>query len=288
MGYALLGPVIEAASGEAYQDYATQHIFLPLNMTGTTADYVSDLHGHTSSGYGRLVEHHYLKVGERRSLQSFIPVVGIHTTAEDMCLFVASHFDGNETLLSDSTKREAHRTQWAVNGGYDHGMEFGLGFEIQTVGERRIIGHTGHLAGHESATFFDPQERIAVSAFTNSRDGESSHMVRGIFEVFDFFSRATGEKDTFEHFTGRYTNIFSSIEILSNGAQIIVIDPDGWEPFGWHEELERVDDATLRITTPGSVMNRGEVVQYMHDKKTRRPTNTIRFAGTTMYREDNK
>jgi CubicO group peptidase (beta-lactamase class C family) len=36
LGYALLGPVIAAASGQTYEDYVSEHIFAPLDMSHST------------------------------------------------------------------------------------------------------------------------------------------------------------------------------------------------------------------------------------------------------------
>lgn len=284
LGYALLGQVIETVSGQRYPDYIDAHILQPLGLTNTFADYKPVLAGRTATAYGVRFEHHRTSMEPRLPTKALAAAVGTHTTPEDMCRFAAVHFFDNDLLLNNWTKKEMQRKQWDVDRGYDNGAAFGLGFEIQTIGNRRVVGHSGHLAGYCTATFFDPYARLAVSVAANCKDAPSVSMVRGIFEALDWFSlHATSRTPrTVARFNARVRNATSTVEIIATKGQLAAIDPDDWEPFTWLEELEHVNPSTLRVSTAGSIFNEGEFLHYTFADDV---VQAVRYAGFTMLAE---
>ena len=166
--------------------------------------------------------------------------------------------------------------------GRDFGTEFGLGYRIQRVGGRKLIGHDGHLAGHVTATFFDPDARLAVSAASNAKDAPILQIINGIFEAIDWFARNAPAKKNLAKFNTRLRSDTGSVEVIAGKNKIVATDPDSWRPFNLLEELERVDSKTLRIVTATSTFLTGELVSYKFDKNVIR---AVRYAGLTMVPE---
>jgi CubicO group peptidase (beta-lactamase class C family) len=283
LGFALLGQIVEAASGQKHVEFVTEHIIKPLNLKSTFADYAPALDKRLATAYGVPYEHYRPVLWPRQTTNAFASAVGIHATTEDMCQFAAAHFFGNDKLIGNRLKREAQRTHWTASG-YDQGMALGLGFEIQHIGERRVVGHGGHLAGYLTATLFDPHGQTAVAVLANSKDAPSTQIARGVFEALDFFAKHAGKPTpkNLARFNTRLCNATAAVEIVATGNRIAAIDPDDWEPFTWAEELTQIDASTLRVSTSGSVFNTGELVRYTFEKDGVR---SVKYAGATLLPE---
>jgi D-alanyl-D-alanine carboxypeptidase len=285
LGFALLGQVVETASREAFAEYVIKHIIKPIKLKDTFVDYTPEIDTRLATGYGLLFEHQRLVLEPRSSARALVSAIGIHATPEDICRFAAAHFFGSEVLLNDRLKREMQRSQWVLTRGYDSGMEAGLGLDIQYIGERRVVGHTGHLAGHLTATFFDPHERLAVTVAANCKDAPSVQIVRGIFEALDWFTRGPDQSTPkrLTRLAARLCNATAVVEVVAANQRIVVIDPDDWEPFTWYEELELVNSNTLRVTTSGSTLNEGELISYTFSGNTMQ---SVRYGGATLLPEN--
>lgn len=262
LGLALAGQIIEAASRQEYGAYVREHIIKPLGLHDTFPDYTPALQPRLATGYSLAHEQVRRPLMPRLPTRAFAPSVGIHATPADMCRFAAAHFFGNETILSDISKKEMQRVQ-SIGHGLDAGWEYGLGLERQTIGERQTVGHSGHLAGYQTATFFDPQARLAVSVAANARDAEIIKIVRGIFGTLDWFAAHAGRSvPERARLNARLCNPIATLEVVAAPGGIAIIDPDDWEPFSFAETCELIDPDTLRITTAGSSFNEGEIVRY--------------------------
>jgi Family of unknown function (DUF6879)/Beta-lactamase len=210
--------------------------------------------------------------------------VGLHASVEDICRFAASQFGGNGTVLGERSKKEAQRTQSVVTSGRHMGIEFGLGFRLQTKLGRRLAGHDGHLLGHLSAMFFDPEARLAVGVAANAQDAPSVQIVNGIFDTLDWFARNVAASATPEltRFSARLRGDTGSIDVIAAADHLAAIDPDRWDPFAASDTLMPIDTHTLRVTTSGNFDQIGELVTYTFDKGVVR---AVRYAGLTMLPE---
>ncbi len=287
LGFSLLGQIIEEVSNCSYATYVAQSILSPLGLQPMILDYTPKIKDQIPTGYGILLDRRRGAISERLPARGLIAATGLYATTEDMCRLVGALSPGHALPINDHMKHEMARTQQRLTGGYDQGTEFGLGLEIQTIGKRRVVGHSGHMAGHLTATYLDPKDKIVVSVASNTKDAPSTCMVRGIFGALDYFLHPDAPTNISQNrsFSVRLCNEVSTVEIVHNGIDIVAIDPDDWEPFAWYEKLEVLNDTTLRITTPGSIYNEGELLQYVFAGDA---VESVRFAGLTMWPKVNE
>lgn len=284
LSFALLGQVVGAVSGEPHADYVNRHIIAALKLKDMSADFVPALQQRLPTGYGVPFDRERPVLAPPRPTAALAPAMGVHATTEAMCHFAAAQFFGDERLLPDVLKREMQRAAWHVNSGYDSGTEAGLGLEIHQIGNRRVVGHTGHLAGHVSATFFDPYDRLAVCVAGNCKDLPVMLMVRGVFEALDWFTAEPPAPARLARYQVRACGPTAVVDIVAAGHRLSVVDPDDWEPFTWGEELEIVAPGTLRIVTPGSIQSEGELIQVTFDSGTD-VVKTVRYGGVLLVPE---
>lgn len=156
--FALLGAIIERASGMSYGDYINQNIFVPLNMKDSFAD-ISKLSKHTNKaiGYTYKNENSEFVGDERRENDktngTFIgPAGGIYSSAKDLLSYFKAI--NNHSLVNKQTQKALHKKQ-AKNYGY--------GFYISDTS----IGHGGVYPGVGSRFTYYPKTDYYVIVLSN-------------------------------------------------------------------------------------------------------------------------
>lgn len=267
IAYGLLGQVIEACSGERYTDYTRRRIIDPLGLADTGPELDDHARerlatGYTTRRFGR----------PRRPLPhvttgALAAATGFYATAEDLCRYAAAHCLGNETLLSDASKREMQQPYWRPA---QSDVSYGLGFDILDLGERRLVGHGGGFPGFITRTMFDPKDRLVVVVLTNDSSGAADPLARGIVRLIDLAQRkgaeAAGEPaGGRERFTGRFVDTMGCIDVVAFGGALLALSPDADDPAQFVAELAVEDGDTLRMTTAPGFASPGEAIRYTRD-----------------------
>lgn len=282
-GFTLLGQVVENVAGTPYNDYVIEHIVKPLGLDGTGPEYTEAIDGRLVTGYSRRdVDKQRLPIDvvDTRAMSA---ATGFYSTVGDLCKYTTAHYPNSDQLLTTASKREMQRIAWKVANTTED-EAYGLGFEIEKVDERNMVGHGGGFPGNITYTLFDPKDEFTVTALTNAIDGPAGSMVKAIVRVIDWFQKNYVEKPERDltKFNGRYMNIFSISEIVTYGDTIVSISPDSWEPFKEPEELEYVDDSTLKTTKANGYYSAGELAHFTFDED---KVTKIVDAGATMLPE---
>ncbi len=292
-GYGLLGMLVEAVSGMPFNSYAEEHIIAPLALKNTGPEVKDSIKSRLASAYTRV---EWTCNKERLLLDSTIDTralsaaTGFYSSAADLCRYFSAHIPGSGELLDDETKKEMQRTQWPVtNSTFD--QEYALGLQIDKVGRRRVIGHAGGFPGHATRTLCDPRAKIVVSTLSNCIDADPTAICRAVFSFFDHFeknARAAKQLDAsqierIDRFQGRFINLFKVMDVLPNGDELIGFNPGSWTPLSEVEDLEIVDDNTLRMKRGNGFAFEGECLPYSFDSGGR--AGTIKCGGYTMYAE---
>lgn len=183
LGFALLGQIVEVASGMEFQDYTRRHIFEPLGMNGAVWEYERAPAVRLALGYDWMddawvempLEHH----------GAFGAMGGLITSIEDFARYVALHLsawpprsDLDGGPLRRSSLREMHQP-WRFatlmpDFQYPNGRRcpaarayaFGLGWTRDCDG-KVMIGHSGGLPGFGSNWTMMPDYGLAVMSFDN-------------------------------------------------------------------------------------------------------------------------
>lgn len=285
-GYSLLGQLIAVVSGIPYNQYVTDNVVKPLNLTATGPEFKPEIESRLVTGYSRQ------EINKTRlpiapiDTRGMAAATGFYSTAADLCAYFTAHFVGSGKLLDDESKKEMQRVQFhADTPDQDNDEDYGLGLELEHLDERKTIGHGGGFPGHITKTIADPKDQIVVVALTNCLGGPASAVAKGIFNCLDYFNENVKDeapKHDVSHLEGRYIDLWSMLDIVITGDKIAVAFPDSWLPLVSPDELERINNHTFKIAKTGSFYSEGEMVKF--NVKDSRVQN-ITYAGMAMQPE---
>ena len=159
-GYALLGLVVERASGQSLRDYAAEHIFKPLGMTHTEfRDDHTQLIPHRAIGYQPSAS------GYRISQPEFDVVGdgGVYSTIEDLVKWDANFESGRVGGRDGVAQLEA---PGRLNNGQT--IPYALALTVGELGGTSTYSHRGAYGGYRSAMLRVPSRSLSVITLCNT------------------------------------------------------------------------------------------------------------------------
>lgn len=276
IGYSLLGLIIAAVSGLSYHEYVMSHIVEPLGLLNTGPEWDESRAAEYASGYsGRLtsVERRALPHVDTRAMAA---ATGFYSTAADLVRFAAAHFDGDERLLSEASKRVQQREHWRTDPAESAAAGYGLGMIVEKIANRQLIGHSGGYPGHITRTIFDPVDRFAVSVLANAIDAPASALAVGVLKLLDAAlagaAAESGSNDSGDaavdrtvdpsRFIGRYANLWEVVDIVQLGNRLVALNPASADPLVGLDDLAVISDDTLLISRGSGFGSIGELMHF--------------------------
>ena len=269
VGYSLLGLIVEHVSGTPFRDYVIAHVIGPLGLTDTGPDLDEARRGDYAAGHTALAYANERIPIDHIDTGAMSAATGLYSTASDLARYAAAHFEGDDRLIGADAKRQMQHGEWKIDGTES---EYGLGFEIVTIGERRVLGHGGGYPGHITRTYFDPKDRLAVCVFTNAIDGPALGMATAAIKLVDLARRSepdpaaagAGAVDL-DTFCGRFASLWSVYDIAVLGGRLYQLSPGLIDPTLAPTRLEVVNSDTLRIADTVGYGSRGETMTFDRD-----------------------
>ncbi|MBU1298030.1 MAG: serine hydrolase [Bacteroidetes bacterium] len=181
--YTVAGEVIEAVSGQTWEDFVKKHI---LERVGMTTSNVRQTEAEARLRRGNIATTHAKIEGVVRPVNPFTsdntnPAGGINSNAADMAKWMIVQLDSgrisNETrLFSSATAKELwtmvvptpittpppELAPLRINfSGY------ALGFGVRDYRGIKVVTHTGGLPGYVSRVTLMPEQRLGITVLTN-------------------------------------------------------------------------------------------------------------------------
>lgn len=187
-GYAMLGRVIESATGRRSSDVVTERIIEPLGLTRTTWDLDEIGADQTVAMPHRVVDGVAVHEGtEPLPNGGFAPMGGLWSTAEDLARwidFMCDAFpprDGEDrfgAVLSRSSRRELQQVHRAFTAPSLHhgpdgrlrgvGVGYGMGLNrLHHMDLGPVVTHSGGLPGYGSNMRWLPERGVGIVALAN-------------------------------------------------------------------------------------------------------------------------
>jgi CubicO group peptidase (beta-lactamase class C family) len=187
IGYAILGAALARAVGRPYVDYVQDRILQPLGMNHSAFQPNDQIQKELAKGYmvakGKVDSETPAREHAGRGYK--VPNGALYTTVEDLARFVAFEMgDGPESVLSKSAISKNLTRIITTNPGLDSG--YGIGFQVQRMGETIVYGHAGGVAGYQAVAFFDRQSKVGVIVLRN--------VTGGAFDLHNILVKGFAEK----------------------------------------------------------------------------------------------
>jgi D-alanyl-D-alanine carboxypeptidase len=268
IGYSLVGLAIEAVTGSSYSAHVQVAVVDRLGLADTTPEWDPDRAGQYSAGHTGLLDGEDSRLAvphvDTRAMAS---ATGFTSTARDLTTFGAAHFTGDPALLSDGAKRLMRRPESEIRAHGQDPRYYGLGLDLRTLGERRLIGHGGGYPGQITRTWIDPEDQVVVSVLTNAVDGPADALARGLFGLLDLALAAPEDGDRLpaeqlQRYTGRFANLWGVTDVALLGGRLVFLHPGAPEPAEEYAELTVADADTLRLEAVPGFGSPGETVDY--------------------------
>lgn len=173
MLYMVAGQVIEAVSGQAWNEFVRDRLFKPLGMDRSNLS-IHDIDENENAAW----PHQYIK-GEvqtipRRDFDNVGPAASINASVYEMTQWMRLHLGepgklGDTQLIEDSTIREIHRPQSAipVTDPFNEIAAYCLGWGVRLYNDRLISRHAGASDGMNSFIVLVHEENLGVVVVTN-------------------------------------------------------------------------------------------------------------------------
>lgn len=178
--YLVAGEVIEAISGQPWEDFVSRRILTRVGMTG------SNVRHSAANASGNIATPHAAVDGSVRAIKPFDsdntnPAGGINSSAEDMARWLTVQLahgqlpDGSR-LFSEATWRQLTSLVTPIQIA-DPPPElaalrpnfrgYALGLDLRDYRGRKALMHTGGLPGYVSRVMMIPEERLGIAVLTN-------------------------------------------------------------------------------------------------------------------------
>jgi hypothetical protein len=157
LGFDIAAQIIEKVTGMPYYEYLKQKLFIPLQMTSTTAN-PDDLAGNPNTARGNL-----FGLTELPYKVPYIGAGGIYTNAVDLVKFVQFHLNfgrvNNNQLLAVKYLNEMY-TPFIINN-------YALGINIDLSNDSYSLFHNGSGYGFGSSMKWYPEYGIGCVVLCN-------------------------------------------------------------------------------------------------------------------------
>ena len=196
--YLVAGEVIEAVSGESWEDFIATRILGTLGMTDTRPRYPEPSHR------GNLATPHARVEGTVQSVTPFDsdtvnPAGGIHSNVREMASWLQvqlarGRLRNGSRLFSEETSRQL----WSIVTPRPIGTPppelgetrpsfygYALGFNVQDYRGHRLVTHTGGLPGYVSRLAMLPNEGVGLIVLTNQESGAAYDAI--VYRVLDHY-----------------------------------------------------------------------------------------------------
>jgi CubicO group peptidase (beta-lactamase class C family) len=196
--YLVAGEVIEAISGQSWEDFVTTRILKPAGMTTSNVRHSDALKG------GNVAAPHAAIDGKVRRIAPFDsdntnPAGGINSNAEDMAkwmnvLLAHGRLPDGSRLFSETSWRELTTIVTPLSAGNPapelvaqraNFRGYALGLSAVDYRGRKMLMHTGGLPGYVSRVMLVPDIGLGIAVLTNQESGAAFDSIA--YRVADHF-----------------------------------------------------------------------------------------------------
>lgn len=172
--------LVERISGINFEQYCSEHIFLPLGIQNASWHVEPDQSDRTAMPYdykkGKFLSYGYYDV-------PFYPSGGLRINIQDLAKFFIAFINhgsyGDMRILKRETVEEMRRIQYPDIASFQ-----GITWYYAPLDGKQYLGHSGMIYGVSADMYFDPAKQLGVILFinTDSKDKTLIDLFRRFFK----------------------------------------------------------------------------------------------------------
>jgi CubicO group peptidase (beta-lactamase class C family) len=184
LAFALLGQIVELLEARSWGDVVTERILAPLEMTMTGL--APDKRGR-ALGYQVHPHTGVATLEPQFDLKATAPLGGLWSTVADLGRYASFVADPIDEILAAGSLEEMCRPLIMTDvQGWTRA--YGLGYDLQRMGERVLAGHGGAMPGFLAGLWVGRQDRVGAVVFANSTAGAepvalASQLVKAVLDA---------------------------------------------------------------------------------------------------------
>ena len=199
--YIVAGALVEAVSGQSWEDFVAQNILKPVGMSDAHTSYDKNaanrvsLHERNSASLQGLGAQSVLNRGEAVVIA---PAGGINASASDLAKWMNVQLargklpDGKQLFSKEQADvmwtpvvvvpPEGPRRMAALKPDM---QAYALGWYVEEYRGHKIVRHTGAVAGALASLYLIPEKNVGIAVTINSEDGAG--MVSVVYHMLDHY-----------------------------------------------------------------------------------------------------
>ncbi|MCI5084081.1 MAG: beta-lactamase family protein [Saprospiraceae bacterium] len=200
VAYCLIGDVLQAKTGETYDELMRQRIFKPLNMTQADLGYPAFQQNNNKAYPHKRIANGYARKELENTFFDVSPAAGIHASITDMqkwlSLLLGNHPEIIQPATLDSifepririSTRERHFRAWRLL----ESAHYAMGWRVLQRNGKRIIWHSGYVNGYRAEIAFEPASGYGIVLLSSAANA----LVRDALpDFFDRLDKIEGEQN---------------------------------------------------------------------------------------------
>jgi len=174
--YIFMAKIIEVLSGEKFENWMKENVFLPLGLTETYIENNATriVKGNATS-YIKQKDNHFTRAVE---YWNYTGSGNVHTTANDLLSWLNQY--SNPSSGWEKSFELLQTTDTLNNGSY---FNYAFGIEIDSINGTRRISHGGVVGGFRTYTCTFPNQAVSIVVMTNYSSSDSSDKLKSISEI---------------------------------------------------------------------------------------------------------
>lgn len=183
-GYALLGMIIQQVSGETYEDFVRERIFVPLQMMDTGC---FDTRDGIAIGY---TDQRTTPAALPASLVLHFrcPVGGLYSTVEDLYRWDQALYTDKlipQDLLEKMFTSDLKIPASSGGGAYGYGWGIGWTLDPKVQRDQTVVNHPGAFDGYSSSIVRYLRDRIVLIILSNQLNGQEGPLAYDMTRTLD-------------------------------------------------------------------------------------------------------
>jgi beta-lactamase family protein/uncharacterized protein DUF3471 len=197
--YMTAGQIIPAVTGKSWEEYVREKILRPLGMNTTNLSN-ADFKAGDDYAWPHSIVDGKLQAVEFVNLDNAGPAGSINSSAAEMAKWVLFQLNHGkiprreDRIFGERQSHEMWSAQTILPAGERQGplaalstkfAAYGLGWGLRDYRGRKMVGHTGGVAGFVSRVMLVPEENLGVVVLTNAEQGGAFDSI--LYHVLDSY-----------------------------------------------------------------------------------------------------